>query len=224
MRTKEVFHPERIDRYTKETLNQFCDHLAAKDKRIRQIITDLGYPPFWHREPGFESLVKIILEQQVSLASAFSVHQKLQETLGAITPEAILNLTEDGFKRCGFSRQKKAYVLGLAEAVDCKRLNLDTLPDQDIDTIRTELTKLKGIGHWTTDVYLLSCLHKLDVFPIGDLALIKSMVQAGFIKEKESRESILRKTKKFQPYRSIFTVLLWHRYIRTNKIKVPFDL
>jgi DNA-3-methyladenine glycosylase II len=166
----------------------------------------------------------IILEQQVSLASAFSVYQKLQEVLGTVTPEAILNLTEDHFKRCGFSRQKKAYVLGLADEVANNRLDLEQLPREDIDTIRTKLMRLKGIGHWTTDIYLLSCLHKLDVFPIGDLALIKSMTQAGFTSEKDSKETILRKTKKFQPHRSIFTILLWHRYIRNNNIKVPFDL
>ncbi len=210
--------------YTRKTFKGFCDKIAAKDKKISQIIEEFGYPEFWHREPEFQSLVMIILEQQVSLASAFSTFEKLKEKLSDITPEAVLKMNDDDFKSCGFSRQKKAYVRGLADEIINNRLNLKQLNREDADTIRKNLIKIKGIGNWTVDIYLLSCLHKLDLFPIGDLALIKSMTQAKFIKEKDSKETILRKVKKFQPFRSIFTILLWHRYIRKNNIKVQFDL
>jgi len=210
--------------YTEQTLPEYCDLLVSRDKRIGQVIKEIGYPPFWHRAPVFESLVMIILEQQVSLASAFAVFQKLKDRLGVINPKNILKMTDEDFKDCGFSRQKRTYVAGLAEEAASNRLNLGKIKLQDEETIRKELTRIKGIGQWTADIYLLSCLHKLDVFPVGDLALVKSMAQAGFIKPKDSKESILKKTEKYRPYRSIFTILMWHRYIRKNNIKVQFDL
>ncbi|MBU2510397.1 DNA-3-methyladenine glycosylase 2 family protein [bacterium] len=212
------------DTFGKEDLNDLCDLLAAKDKRIKQILIEFGYPPFWHRNPEFQSLVMIILEQQVSLASAFSTFQKLKEKLVDITPENIQKMSDDDFKTCGFSRQKKTYVEGLADEVANDRLNLEQLKSEDAGTIRKKLLKIKGIGNWTVDIYLLSCLHKLDIFPIGDLALIKSMVQAKIIKETDSKEDILRKTEKLKPYRSIFTIIMWHRYIKSNNIQVQFDL
>ena len=212
------------DCYDKTGLIEACDRLAKKDRRIQQILERTGYPPFWHREPGFESLVMIILEQQVSLASAFSVYSKLKGRLGDITPEAVLGMTDDDFAYCGFSRQKKAYVSGLASEIAHNGLDLEQLADKPSETIRQRLIEIKGIGHWTADIYLLSCLHKQDVFPVGDLALIKAMRQAGFVRAGDKKESILRKVNRFKPYRSIFTIIMWHCYIRDNNITPPFDL
>ncbi len=212
------------DTYNGESLRLYCDKLAKRDKRIKGILGEIGYPPFWHRDPGFKSLVMIILEQQVSLASAFSTYQKLETLLKEISPGRVLGMSDAQFKSCGFSRQKMSYVRGLAEELEAGRLDLDTLNNLDITSLRKELLNIKGIGNWTVDVYLLSCLHKLDVFPIGDLALIKSMIQAGFIKDSDSKESIQRRVMRYKPYRSIFTIILWFRYIKVNNIKIQFDL
>lgn len=206
------------DTYTKDNFTSYCDLLAAKDKTLKQIITDHGYPPFWHRTPGYESLVRIILEQQVSLASALACFQKLKKKVGKITPKRVLPLSDADLKECGFSRQKTQYVRNLALAIEEKKISLPKLSTKKSAEIREELITIKGIGHWTIDVYLLNCVHKLDIFPIGDLVLIKSLKSAGLIGKKDSKEEILKKTEKYKPYRSILSILLWHKYINENGI------
>ncbi len=206
------------DFYTEENLAWYCDQLVAKDNRLKQIVVDYGYPPFWHREPGYEGLVRIILEQQVSLASAFSCFQKLKSKIGQITPIAVLELSESELKFCGFSRQKTQYAKNLAFELDCGKISLSDLLQKDSEKIRETLITIKGIGHWTIDVFLLNCLHKLDVFPIGDLVLIKALREAALIGKTDSKETILKKTTKFRPYRSILSILLWHKYINEKGI------
>ncbi len=206
------------DSYTEDDFTFYCDLLAAKDKRLKQVITDYGYPPFWHRPPGYESLVRIILEQQVSLASAFACFWKLKKKVGNITPKKVLSLSDNDLKECGFSRQKIEYVRNLALAIAEKKLSLPGLLTKKSDEIREELITIKGIGHWTIDVYLLNCLHKLDIFPVGDLVLIKSLKNTGLIGKKDSKKDILKKAERYKPYRSILSILLWHKYINENGI------
>ncbi len=206
------------DSYTEDDFISYCDLLAAKDNFLKQIITDYGYPPFWHRTPGYESLVRIILEQQVSLASALACFRKLKKKVGRITPKTVLPLSDDELRECGFSRQKTQYVKNLALAIKEKKISLPKLLTKKSEDIRNELITIKGIGHWTIDVYLLNCLHKLDIFPIGDLVLIKSLRAVGLVEKKDSKEEILKKTEKYRPYRSILSILLWHKYINENGI------
>lgn len=203
-----------------KTYKRFCDDLAKTDICIKNIISVYGYPPFWERRKDFEGLVRIILEQQVSLASALAVYKKLKSLIDPVTPKNLLDLTDDELKSCGFSRQKISYVRILADEILSNGLDLDQLQKQPDEIIRKRLIAIKGIGPWTCDIYLLLCLNRLDIFPIGDLALIKSMQETGFLDHKPSKEEALSIASRFKPYRSIFAILLWYAYIKKHNIKI----
>ena len=207
-----------IEKFTKENLYSLFDDLASKDKDLQQIINEYNYPPFWIRPNSFETIILTILEQQVSLASAYAAYTKLKEKTGAITPPKILALSDEELRSCYFSRQKIIYARELANALLSKKISLrkfESLPD---DEVRTALKKLKGIGDWTVDIYLLHALQRTDVFPIGDLALVNGirMLKGTDI----TKEEILVFASKWKPYRSIATMLFWHYYIKKKNIKL----
>lgn len=207
--------------YTHGNYREYCDTLAQRDDRLRQILARHGYPSFWHRDPGFPCLIRIILEQQVSLASAYATYAKLENRIGIITPEAVLELSDEALKECGFSRQKTTYARTLATAVQSGELDLDALSHASDSEIHSRLIRIKGIGEWTISIYLLLSLHRLDIFPLGDLALVKSLRSNGFCTAQDSRETIQAVARTFSPYRSIFAIMLWHSYIEENNITVP---
>ena len=196
-----------------------CNELAGIDKDLGAIIQTYGYPTMWTRPPGFATLVYIILEQQVSLASAKAAFTRLQERLTPLTPDNLLLLTDEEMRACYFSRQKMQYVRHLATAIVSKQLKIDelsSLPDQQV---RKELRQIKGIGDWTADIYLMFALQRTDVFPVGDLAMVNAFKE---IKKLNgiSREEIIQLSKAWSPHRSIATMLLWHYYIRKKGIKI----
>lgn len=198
--------------FTQETYHHLCDQLAATDTDFKKIIDSHGYPPFWSRANTFETLVHIILEQQVSLASALSALNKLKD-IQEITPAGVLMLTDEELKACYFSRQKTAYVKYLAEALLSGQLNLqqlETLPD---DEVRQQLTALKGIGNWTVDIYLLMVLHRTDVFPIGDLAIVNALKRLKPVPPTTTKDKLLQIAEQWRPYRSVAAMLLWHFYL-----------
>lgn len=199
--------------YSRESYKAYCDVLAGLDDRLADTIENYGYPDFWHRESGFDCLVRIILEQQVSLKSALAAYNIVQDLTGALIPENLLALSDDELKGCGFSRQKTTYTRALAEAVISGQLDVDALPLLPDGEIHRQLTVIKGIGEWTVNVYLMLALHRLDVFPAGDLALVKSMKQFGYLPKKHSKEQVVGVASRFKPYRSIFAMLLWHGYL-----------
>ena len=154
-----------------ENLASACKELAKADADLARIFKKYGTPPLWQREANFATLVHIILEQQVSLASALSAFKKLKERIGEVTPEGVLALSDKEMKAVYFSRQKTVYARELAKAVAEGILNLrllENLPDMDA---KHELKKIKGIGDWTSDIYLLMAMLRADVMPKGDLAL-----------------------------------------------------
>lgn len=205
--------------FTQQNLNQLCDELASRDASFTGIISVYGYPPFWSRSNSFESLVHIILEQQVSLASALSALQKLKERIGEISAENLLALSDEELKACYFSRQKTVYARGLAENIVNGNLDLEELellPDKEI---RTKLTAIKGIGNWTTDIYLIFILHRTDVFPIGDLAVVQAIKRVKNLPPETSKERLLQIAEAWKPHRTIATLLLWHEYLSRRKIK-----
>ncbi len=183
------------------------------DVELASIITQYGYPPYWSRPNTFESLVHVILEQQVSLASALSALNKLKEKIQQVTPSRLLLLTDEELKACYFSRQKTTYVRYLAEALLSKQLDLDELEKLSDTEVRTRLTALKGIGNWTVDIYLLMILHRTDVFPVGDLAIINAVKKLKNLPPATTKEDILGLANAWQPYRSIAAMLLWHYYL-----------
>lgn len=208
-----------MQQFTKNNYHELCDVVATTDHRLKNIISNYEYPPLWVRPNTFETLVLTILEQQVSLASAYSAYKKLKEKLNDISPTNFLKLTDEELRSCYFSRQKIIYTRELATAIHQEQINLKTLVDKESDNVRTELMKIKGIGNWTVDIYLIHVLQRTDIFPIGDLAAvnaIKMLLQCSSI----NKEEIIKITDQWKPYRSIATMILWHYYIKERNIKL----
>lgn len=202
-----------IRTFNKGNFREICDKLAALDSDLAMIINTHGYPPMWTRPNNFESLVHIILEQQVSLASALAALHKLRDRLEQITPESFLTLTDEELKACYLSRQKTIYTRALAAALSERRLDLvllEKLPDEDV---RAELIKLKGIGNWTIDVYLMFALQRTDIFPVGDLAAVNALMRVKKFPAGTSKESLHEIATDWKPYRTVATMLLWHLYL-----------
>jgi DNA-3-methyladenine glycosylase II len=202
-----------IQRFNKRNFKNICDKLASTDEDLAMIVRTHGYPPMWTRTNTFETLVHIILEQQVSLASALAALNKLRERLGEVTPGRFLALTDEELKACYFSRQKTVYARGLAVELSEGRLELDMLETMTDEAVRAKLITLKGIGHWTIDVYLMFVLQRADIFPIGDLAAINALKRVKQLPKGISKDHLQELTASWQPYRSVATMLLWHLYL-----------
>lgn len=199
--------------FSKRTFKAFCNKMAAMDADLASIIKAHGYPPMWNRPNTFETLVHIILEQQVSLASALSALNKLKEKIGAVTPENLLKLSDEDLRACYFSRQKAAYTRHLANAITSGALQLDALVKLPSEEVRNRLIALKGIGHWTVDIYLIFVLQRLDVFPMGDLAAVNALKRVKQLPKDTPREALEALVENWKPYRTVATMLLWHYYL-----------
>ncbi|RYD73574.1 MAG: DNA-3-methyladenine glycosylase 2 family protein [Sphingobacteriales bacterium] len=197
--------------------HQLCNLLAEKDDDLRLILERYGYPPLWSRPNTFESLVHIILEQQVSLASALAALNKLKAEIGEITPERFLELSSEALRACYFSRQKTVYVRDLAEKLqngDIDLYQLEILPDNEI---RAQLKQVKGIGDWTVDIYLIFILHHTDIFPTGDLAAVNALKNLKKLPKGTTKEVLLDVVSHWKPYRTIGLMMLWHYYLEERK-------
>ena len=207
---------------TLNSLRKYSRALAEADPHFRIIFDAYGPPPLWDREPGFPTLLQIILEQQVSLASAKACFEKLAGRIGQVTPEKVILLTDAELRTIGFSRQKTAYARHLSEAILDERVDLaalQLLPDAEV---KAELIKLKGIGEWTSDIYLLMALLRPDVMPKGDIALHAAWHKISG-QPKPSSDGFLRVAERWSPYRSVAARLLWHFYLseRRNHKRQP---
>jgi DNA-3-methyladenine glycosylase II len=207
-----------IETFDEENLKELYDLVSSKDKDLKAIIKQYGYPPLWIRPNSFETLVLTILEQQVSLASAYSAYKKLKERV-KITPKNLLTLTDEELRSCYLSRQKIVYTKELANAILDKKIRLKRFQTLSDDIVRTELKALKGIGDWTVDIYLLHALRRTDVFPVGDLALVNSIKMVKQL-QLTTKQDLLELSTKWKPYRSIATMLFWHYYIKKKNIKI----
>lgn len=196
-----------------------CDVLAEENLILKNIIITYGYPPFWKRPLNFASLVHIILEQQVSLASALAAFKKLEEKLVEITPISLLQLTDAEMKGCYFSKQKIGYVRDLAENILNKKLNIDALPTLPDDEVRQQLLQMKGIGHWTVDVVLMFCLQRANLFPIGDIALVNS-VRHEMKQPQLQKLDILLMAENWKPFKTLAAYMFWHAYLNRKKKKI----
>jgi DNA-3-methyladenine glycosylase II len=185
--------------------------LLRRDKLFAAIHKQYGPPPAWGRDPGFVSLSKIILEQQVSLASANAHFQKLNTYVPEFSPAHILKLTDEEMRTCQISRQKAKYLRELSTAISTKSLDLESLSALGEPEVRIILTAIKGIGHWTTDIYLMFCLQSKDIFPIGDIAVVNTVRE---LTDAHSQEEILALAEKWRPLRSLATYFLWHHYLK----------
>ena len=207
-----------MTRFEEGNFRFLCDELIKRDPDLKLIIEQYDYPPMWIRDNTFATLILTILEQQVSLASAFAAFQKLKEKITLITPQNVLRLSDEELRECYFSRQKIVYARGLANALDNEEINLQQFEFEEDNVVRTTLKKLKGIGEWTTDIYLIHALRRLDIFPLGDLALVNAMKEIKRLAIATGKEELLKLSEPWKPYRSIASMILWHYYIQKKKI------
>lgn len=185
--------------------------LISSHQIFSKINDEYDTPPNWQRPQGFVSLSRIILEQQISLASAEAHFNKLNSYLSEFSPPEILKLTDEEMRACQISRQKAKYLRELSIAVINKDLFFDKLPKLSPEEVRKKLTSIKGIGDWTTDIYLMFCLQSKDIFPLGDIALINTIKELTKVKTKSG---IVRLTQKWKPFRSLATYFLWFYYLK----------
>lgn len=206
-----------INRFTQSNYHSICDELAKADADLATIIKAHGYPPLWSRPNTFVTLVHIILEQQVSLASALSALNKLKGRVEELTPARVLLLTDEEFRACYCSRQKTGYIKYLAEALLSGQINLAEMEHLPDDDIRAKLITLKGIGHWTIDVYLMFVLQRTDIFPIGDLAAVNALKRIKDLSATTTKEEVMAIAERWHPYRTVATMILWHFYLSASK-------
>ena len=210
-----------LEKLDESKLIAVCERLSETDADLAFIYQNYGAPPLWKREASFATLVHIILEQQVSLASALSAFNKLKEKLGEITPEAVLNLSDEEFKAAYFSRQKTVYARELARAIVDGSLDLQQLEILPNAEVKHELKKIKGVGDWTADIYLLMALLRLDVMPKGDLALHVAWQRLKEAEKRPNSDEFLLIAKKWKPFRAGAARLLWHFYLSEKKVLPP---
>ena len=187
--------------------------LAAEHTELNHVYTLYGTPPLWDRPAGFGTLLNIILEQQVSLASAKACFDKLAAHLGEITPDGLLSINDVDLKTIGFSWQKTAYARHLSEAILEKRIDLDCLHRLPDSEVKAELIKLKGVGEWTSDIYLLMAMLRPDVMPKGDIALHEAYRKLTNGDKRPGSDEFVAMAEKWKPFRSVAARLLWHFYL-----------
>ena len=200
-------------------MQKAIEYLLEKDAIFKGIIERYGMPTIPIRPQGFETLVLLILEQQVSIDSAKATFLKLKSKEKNVEPNALLNLSDEEFRNLGVSRQKTSYIKALSTAILNKDIDLESLPTKTAQQVREELIKIKGIGNWTIDIYLMFCLQAPDLLPLGDIAVVNTIKELLDIHNKEAMEL---HTQNWSPYRSVATYLLWHHYLNKRNRTVVY--
>ena len=198
---------------TTASLVSAVEELARGDADLAAIVARYGPPPLWDREPGFGTLLHIILEQQVSLASARSAFDRLRAVADPLTPTRFLELTDAELLTIGFSRQKARYGRALASAIETGSLDLDGLGGLDDDAVKRTLEALPGIGPWTSTIYLLMVLGRPDVWPAGDIALAELVGQVKRLGRRPDAVEMVTLGEAWRPWRSVAARLFWHDYL-----------
>lgn len=192
-------------------MQEIIQYLSQKEAAFQLIIEKYGLPEIPKRSQGFETLVLLILEQQVSIDSAKATFLKLKARIKTVEPLPILDLSDEEFRALGVSRQKTSYIKALALAVVDKEIDLASLANKSAQQVREELIRIKGIGNWTIDIYLMFCLQDPDLLPLGDIAISNTIKELFDIHEKEAMEVYVQS---WSPYRSTAAFLLWHYYLK----------
>jgi DNA-3-methyladenine glycosylase II len=187
--------------------------LAARDADLAAIVARFGPPPLWDRAPGFGTLLHIVLEQQVSLASARAAYDRLLAATDPLTPQRFLALSDAELLAIGFSRQKARYGRALAAAVKSGSLDLDGLGRLDDDAVHRALQAIPGIGPWTSTIYLLMVLGRPDVWPVGDLALAAAVGEVKGLGHRPDATEMGALGEAWRPWRSVAARLFWHDYL-----------
>ncbi len=206
----------RVVQLSSRSLRSAVSELAARDADLAGVVERFGPPPLWARRPGFATLIRIILEQQVSLGSAAAAYRRLQGAAGRVTPSRVASISEERLRAAGLTRQKAAYCRGLATAVLAGRLDLvplGRLPDEEV---RSSLLEVPGIGPWTADIYLLIALRRPDVWPRGDLALARALQRVKRLQRTPADHRMSGIARRWSPWRAVAARVLWHFYLSSR--------
>ena len=208
---------------TKEDIAEGAAYLAARDEQLGGLFEADGVPPLWARRPGFSTLLRIILEQQVTLASARATYRRLVDHLGRVTPRRILAEGSSGLRSQGVTRQKASYCINVAEGMLDGQLDLPAIARMGDDDAVGALTRIKGIGPWTAEVYLLMALCRPDVWPTGDVALINTVRKVKRLAERPSSSELIEIAEAWRPFRSVAARMLWQHYLaRADRWRTPW--
>src|SRR5436305_358714 len=208
---------------TTASLAEGVAELARRDPQLAAVVARHGAPPLWDRPPGFETLVQIILEQQISLSAGRAAYGRLERLAGAVTPERVAALGESDLRRAGLTRQKSSYIRGLAVAIVAGEFDPNGLTAMDDQSARTELIKLRGVGAWTADIYLLMALGRADIWPSGDLALVAAIREVKRMRSLPSADRVGRITRAWSPWRAVAARVLWHHYLSTPRTRAKIS-
>ena len=208
---------------TNDSLASAAAELAARDRHLRLVYETHGVPPMWARRPGFPTLLRIVLEQQVSLISARAMFDRLRLNINPFTAEHFIDRGEIYLRSLGMTRQKAHYAVQVAEAFtngQLKRIN--RLSDEDA---RATLTSIKGVGPWTANIYLLMALRRPDIWPDGDIALASAAMKIRKMKQRPSFVGLSRMAEAWRPYRSVAARMLWQFYLaeRDGRLKTTLQ-
>jgi len=209
---------EALRPLTQQTLALAARELAARDQLLANIHATYGDPPLWQRAAGFRTLVHIILEQQVSLSSAKSMLLRLEREIQPFTPERFVELGETHFRGLGVTRQKSAYLWGLAESIVNGSLNLRRLSRLSDDQVLVLLTGIKGIGSWSANIYLLMAMRRADIWPAGDLALAVAVKELKGLATRPSPQELEEIAEQWRPHRAVAARMLWQYYLGRRSV------
>jgi DNA-3-methyladenine glycosylase II len=198
---------------TRRTLLSAVRGLTNADPALATSVERFGPPPLWAREPTYATLVHLILEQQVSLASARAAFERLEVALpSGVEPRAFLELSDAELRAIGFSRQKAGYARDLAAAL-ADGFDLEGLADLPDEEVRSSLKRLRGIGRWTADIYLIMCLRRPDVWPHGDQALATAALELLELPARPTFDALELRARSWRPHRATAARILWHHYL-----------
>jgi len=200
-------------------MQKAIQYLSGKDPIFKLIVEKYGLSTIPKRPQGFETLVLLILEQQVSIDSAKATFLKLKAKHTNFNPESLLTFSDEDFRSLGVSRQKTSYIKALSLSITNNQIDLESLATKTSEQVREELIKIKGIGHWTIDIYLMFSLQAPDIIPLGDIAVINTIKELLDIHDKQEMENYVSK---WSPYKSVATFLLWHYYLSKRNRKVLY--
>lgn len=200
-------------------MQEAIQYLSEKDDVFKHIVEKYGMPTIPKRPQGFETLVLLILEQQVSIDSAKATFLKLKAKEINFQPESLLHFSDEEYRNIGVSRQKTTYIKALSHSIIHNEIDIESLSTKSSQQVREELIKVKGIGNWTIDVYLMFSLQAPDIIPLGDIAVINTIKELLNIYDRQEMENYVAK---WSPYRSAATFLLWHYYLNKRNRKVAY--
>jgi len=194
-------------------------HLRQTCPLMRDAVEAYGNPKSRKRAPGFATLVRIIIDQQVSVQAGAAIWNRLETAAGIVSPQAVTDLGEAGLRQAGLSGAKARYVLGIANAVCAGELDFARLHRRREDSIFSELTALKGVGRWTAEIYLMFALGKPDIMPVGDIALQAAAGRLLGLDERPGPDQLEEISERWRPYRSVAAVMLWHFYKKMPAVR-----